>query len=112
MREATTVGLSRISVRVTPGHAVGAGVCMNASAARAAGIALRTIHQPQRDREQQESDRAAPVPDRRDAELRVAERERGADRERQRREADEQPAHVTHAPYNSSAQNLPMEDSR
>jgi hypothetical protein len=59
------------------------------------------VHQLQRNREQQESDRAAPEPDGFEQKLLMRECGDRADREGQRRERDEHPAGLSHVPdYN------------
>jgi DNA-binding NarL/FixJ family response regulator len=62
-----------------------------------AGGSGAAVHHSQRDREQQEPDRAAPEPDRFEQKHPMRERGDRADRERQRRKPDEQPAGVSHA---------------
>ena len=57
---------------------------------------MTSVHQAQRDCEQQEPDGAAPVSDRLEQKHLMRERDRGPDRERQRRQTDQQPAHTTH----------------
>ena len=55
------------------------------------------VHHPERNREQQKPDRAAPVPNWLQEKGRVSERDHGAYRERQRRQTNQQPAEGSHA---------------